>query len=636
MIAPQAGIECVYTYHDAARIPKYEVVRYSPKSFRQRQCDGHGGHTWNMDGVERVPFHLPHLLERKANGHTIFVVEGEKDVESLEALGFCATTNAGGAAWKYTTEFIGHFEGAKRIVFIPDCDEPGRKAALERAAQLSAVCDDVRIVELDAMRSDGFDVTDWIAAGGTATQLKALVESAARFKPANPQSLQNPQGGEPQWRSVFPYPHLAPEALHGLAGDFVRLLAPQSEADPAALLAHFLCMFGCAVGPEPMVLVESTKHPARLNALLVGETARGRKGTARDRVQYLYRMADPEWLSKGRVSGLASGEGLIKLVQDRDDGTQTEKRILVSEPEFARVLAAASRDGSILSSVIRDAWDSGELSNLTKEKPLRAQGAHISLVADITDDELRKKLSETEKTNGFLNRFLVFCTRRSRRLPHGGSLTDFDFATIVSQLSAALDAARSRRGRVCRTAAGDLWWEQWYNAVPDEIGLLAAVTARAEAQVLRLSLIYALLAPAPFIDVHHLRAAGAVWDYAHASARYVFGESLGDNKAERLLEEARAAYPEGLNGDEQDRATGGRGTARARDILVQYGLGRVEKMRGDGAKAKLVFFAVAPAEIAEIADLPPTHHHNGVQNPSNPLNPQALGPPQVELREALI
>jgi len=136
---------------------------------------------------------------------------------------------------------------------------------------------------------------------------------------------------------------------------------------------------------------------------------------------------------------------------------------------------------------------------------------------------------------------------------------------------------------------GDLWWEQWYNAVPDEIGLLAAVTARAEAQVLRLSLIYALLDHAPFIDVQHLRRLERSGTTRTASARYVFGESLGDNKAERLLEEARAAYPEGLNGDEQDRATGGRGTARARDILVQYGLGRVEKMRATVRKPNWYF-----------------------------------------------
>jgi putative DNA primase/helicase len=150
MTATQHGIENVYVYQDAAGKPVYEVVRLFPKSFRQRQCDGHGSHTWNMDGVERIPYHLPQLLERKAKGHTIFIVEGEKDVESLESLGFCATTNAGGAAWKYTPEFIQHFRGAKRIVVIPDCDEPGRKAAVERAALLTAVCEDVRIVELDA------------------------------------------------------------------------------------------------------------------------------------------------------------------------------------------------------------------------------------------------------------------------------------------------------------------------------------------------------------------------------------------------------------------------------------------------------------------------------------------------------
>lgn len=68
MMTAQPGISKLYVYHDAAGVPKYEVVRYEPKSFRQRQCDGHGGHTWNMEGVERLPYRLPQLLERKSKG----------------------------------------------------------------------------------------------------------------------------------------------------------------------------------------------------------------------------------------------------------------------------------------------------------------------------------------------------------------------------------------------------------------------------------------------------------------------------------------------------------------------------------------------------------------------------------------
>ena len=626
----QPGSQKIYVYQNAEGVPSYEVVRTEPKSFRQRQVDGHGGHSWNLHGVERVPYHLPQLLERKAKGHTVFTVEGEKDVESTEAIGFCTTTNAGGAAWKYTPEFIEHFRGAKRIAVVPDCDEPGRKAALERATLLSAVSGDVRIVDLAPERDDGFDVSDWIKDGGTAAELKALVESAPRFVPVvpvNPQAL-----GEPRWTTAFEYPTLGAAALHGLAGDFVRILAPHTEADPAAILVHTLCAFGCAVGPGPMVLVESSEHPARLNALIVGETARGRKGTAKDRVHYLFRQADDEWISRALISGLASGEGLINALKDRDEGEVVEKRVLVSEAEFARVIAAASRDGSILSAVIRDAWDSGRLQNLTRKEPLKAHGCHVSIVADITAEELRMKLSTNEIANGFLNRFLIVSAKRAQKLPHGGSLTDFDFAPIARRLHVALEAARPRR-RVTRTEAADRWWERWYHAVPDEGGLLGAVTARAEAQMLRLSLVYALLDGAEYIDIPHLVAAEAVWNYAHASAQYVFGESLGDPNAQKFLDEARDAYPEGLDGAAQDRATNGRRTAAIRDSLVKQGLIRVEEIPG-GGRPKVIAFAVpsTPADKADKAD----KLTYADLNPLYPLNPQGVEDTQAELSEALI
>jgi hypothetical protein len=215
MIEPQAGIACVYTYHDANGAPKYEVVRYIPKRFNQRQVDGHGGHTWSMDGVERVPFDLPRLLKGKAAGHSIFLTEGEKDAESLEGLGFCATTNAGGSPWQFTPEFIEHFRGAKRIVVLPDCDTPGRKAAVERAVLLSAVCADVRIVDLAPKRSDKFDVSDWLADGGTVEQLKALVESTPPFTSQGaPSSPADTEGGS--YLSVTRADHIKIERIEWL------------------------------------------------------------------------------------------------------------------------------------------------------------------------------------------------------------------------------------------------------------------------------------------------------------------------------------------------------------------------------------------------------------------------------------
>lgn len=414
--------------------------------------------------------------------------------------------------------------------------------------------------------------------------------------------------GKPDWGEAYPWPALSADALYGLAGDFVRVVAPHSESDLSALLAQFLGVFGCAVGSGPHVLVESTKHTARLDLLLVGATAGGRKGTASDRVQHLFRIADEEWLEAAYVSGLASGEGLIARVRERDDGEPVEKRVLVVEPEFSRILAVASRDGSILSAVVRDAWDTGRLQHQTRKDAIIARDCHIGIIGHITAEELRAKLSTTEVANGFLNRFIVIGTKRRQRLPNGGTLSDAALRPIAQRLRDALDFGREVE-RMERTAAADELWTQFYLGVPEPDGLLGAATARAEAQALRLSIIFALLERSRWIDAEHLRAALAFWDYAYASAQHVFGATLGDDVADRLLDEIRAVYPGGLDRDAQrdvfSRHVPAARLKTARESLIRRQLVRVETVETEGRSREVAYALTHCAVSAESAVSPP-------------------------------
>lgn len=167
-----------YEYCDESGGVLYVVERHEPKRFVQKVPDGRGGWRYKLDGVRRVPYRLPELLEAIARGETIFVVEGEKDAETLVALGLCATTSAQGAAWRWPEAWSTYFEGATRVVVIPDCDEPGRNAALQRAALIATVCGGVRLLDLAPERSDGYDVSDWLAEGHATDELPALAESA--------------------------------------------------------------------------------------------------------------------------------------------------------------------------------------------------------------------------------------------------------------------------------------------------------------------------------------------------------------------------------------------------------------------------------------------------------------------------
>ena len=142
-----------------------------PKSFRQRKPDGKGGWTNKLDGVRQVPYRLPQLLQAVAEKQAVFIVEGEKDGNNLVKLGFVATCNAGGAG-KWPTELVPPFKGAN-IIIIPDNDKSGRNHCRVVGEALKDVAASIHVLELPDLPEKG-DVSDWIAAGGTADQLRAL------------------------------------------------------------------------------------------------------------------------------------------------------------------------------------------------------------------------------------------------------------------------------------------------------------------------------------------------------------------------------------------------------------------------------------------------------------------------------
>lgn len=98
----------------------FEVVRFEPKSFRQRRPDGCGGHIWNLDGVRPVLHRLPELIRAVASGCVVFVVKGEKDADNLSAIGITETTNPMGAG-KWRDDF-GEFLRRADVVVLPDND----------------------------------------------------------------------------------------------------------------------------------------------------------------------------------------------------------------------------------------------------------------------------------------------------------------------------------------------------------------------------------------------------------------------------------------------------------------------------------------------------------------------------------
>ncbi len=597
----QRRIVDTYDYCDENGLVLFQVVRFDPKGFRQRRPDGNNSWIWNLEGIRRVLYRLPKIMPAE----TVYIVEGEKDTDRLWSLGIPATTSPQGAGNWYD-EYSESLRD-KHVVILPDNDEVGKQHAQKVARSLLAVTTTVKIVCLPDLPPKG-DVSDWLDQGHTKEELAEIITAAPILTPEEAYTDQtHHKESEHHSESVAgQWPILAEEALHGLAGDIVRSTAPYTEADSVAVLLNIVVAFGNCINATAHAKVQHDNHPARLFVVQVGDSSKGRKGTGWSTPRHLLSHCDHDW-SKDRVkSGLSSGEGLIynvrdpvwkkepikekgRIVDSQDvcvDEGESDKRLLIVEPEFASVLTVANREGNTLSEIIRQAWDNGNLSPLTKSNPIKAINAHISLIGHITKQELLARLDDTSKANGFANRFLWALVKRSKELPEGEAAPDNVLSPLAERLREVITFSRTVSEVKRDDEARALWAEVYHALSEGKPGLLGAVLSRAEAQVLRLSVIYALLDKSPVVRVEHLRAALAVWEYCEQSAIIIFGQRLGDPTADRILEAIRNASSAGMSDKDIYELFGKHKSANERtrsvSLLLSLGLIKAEKHETGG------------------------------------------------------
>jgi hypothetical protein len=409
------------------------------------------------------------------------------------------------------------------------------------------------------------------------------------------EATSGPEQEEPQ---EHPFPIMDEAAYRGIFGEIVETIEPHTEADPVAILLSALAAFGSAYGRRGYVEISGTRHHGNLFVGIVGDTARARKGTSWSPVKNIFGTAEPEWTQNRIVGGLSSGEGLINVVRDEVEGEDKDgdtivvdkgvldKRLLVAESELSQGLKVLRREGNTLSPILRNAWDGGDLATLTRNSPLRATEPHISILGHITSTELLKHLVESEAANGFGNRFLWACVKRSKKLPFGGELSSVDMSPIIRGLRSTLD---HRAGRMSfAQSARDTWVEMYASLTEDRPGMFGMITARAEAQTLRLAILYALAAGSNEIGVEHLASAYAVWGYCEDSALYLFGDQLGDADADKLLDALRGS-PEGMSRtqirDLFQRNKKPEELQRILDLLESFGKAYVKKEKAAGMGA---------------------------------------------------
>lgn len=356
---------------------------------------------------------------------------------------------------------------------------------------------------------------------------------------------------------TVPWPTLNNAALHGTAGTIVKLVAPHTEADPAAILVQLLAVFGATIGPKPHIVVGNKQHRAVIDPLIVGRTNKGAKGTSLDVVGAVVDV-ELEWFGEFTVSGLSSAEGLIELVRDASgekdspdyDPGVDDKRLLVKETEYRSVLSRCRREGNTLGMTLRQTFDGDDLRTLTRKRnKLTATLPHIVIIGHITPREFCQAVEDSDLSGGSINRLLITLSHRSRLHTRFGNIPD-EALTAAGGLFKDAYKKSVNRGRLQFSAE---FWERW-DAIYPELNRdrpddwASESTARGVTYVLRLSMLYALIDGAEEIDVDHLEAAESLWSYCEHSARWLFSSHEREQQRETANELANFIRDGGPDG----------------------------------------------------------------------------------------
>ena len=467
-----------------------------------------------------------------------------------------------------------------------------------------------RLFRRSGLMRDKWDEKHGAVTYGELTIGKAFTTRTERYEPGQTNSgrANSYNSSNSYKQSERAKPEVSPDVFQGLAGEIVKAIEPYTESDPVATLANVLTMFGNVLGHNPWFGVERTRHYLNLFFVEVGETSKGRKGTSLSTPRSMMADIDDVWAATRVTGGLSSGEGLIYQIRDerfeskafREDGEITyktirvdegapDKRLMLVEEELSQGLKTMSREGNTLSAIIRQAWDSGNLHPLTKNSPIRATDAHISIIGHITREELLRYLTETEQANGFANRFVWLMVYRSKKISNPKGVPNEILNPLTGKLGERIDAAR-KVGEMVRTEKAEETWSGVYPELTEgKPGLIGAVLARGEPQVMRLACVYALMDGKAMVDVPHLNAALALWDYSEQSAMTIFGDLIGDPnvdaaqeglkaKGTLTLTELHALFGRNVSATEVDRVVA---------VLLKRGLISVETVTDDRGRKSI-------------------------------------------------
>ena len=526
-------IEAIYHYEG------FEVVRTKPKGFYQRRPDGKGGYINNLKGVVPSLYHQSELTQVISAGETIFIVEGEKDVDQLRNKGFSATCNPMGAG-KWRENYSDALQGAD-LVIIPDNDQTGHDHSAQVARSCCGKAARIRILELPG---DSKDVSDWLIKGGVPDQLKQLASQCSDYEPPNQEeSLSD--------ISLVAPAELPETAWQGLFKDYRDLVGETTEASDAFHYATFCQVLGCTLGRRIYVYHATRLYP-NFFICLVGRSGLTRKDTcwvrAGDILDRLHTYeSDSEETPPFRIiKGIRSYEGLL------DELAGERKVRLIQIGELLSLLAKAKQEslGNIVPQ-LAELYDCPSLVNPpVHQKITHCQEPFVSIMAGTTQAWLQRALTERDIYGGFANRWLYFVGLPKEPKPNPPKVDKEGRDAVIETINTIrMLADNLQDGEITISEeAGTLfstYYKNFYRRCQQE-GLVPTLIQRVQDYVWKLALLYAAMDLSETILRSHLEPAIAVADYLEASVAEVFA-SFGESKG-RQVETRVLLYLQGAGG----------------------------------------------------------------------------------------
>ena len=519
---PSPFIEAYYIYHDPSGSPLYRICRGPSKRFWVERYTGGDKWALGLGKVKPVLYRLPEVLSSKGR---VFLVEGEKDVETLRSRGLTATTNPFGAG-KWDPSFSKSLRGLP-VVLLPDNDPPGLDHMEDVARSLHGLSKSLKLIPLPGLVPKG-DVTDWFEMGRTREELLGLVESCPEWEPEKPTVPLDRPGPSPSIEIAAPIPSppriedLPPfpsGAWVGLLDDYRYLVGPSTEAPDSFHYAILVASLGACLGRSFFLRIP---HPLYMNFyfLLVGQTGETRKSTALQYGQSIWRSLNENI----RLSATpASAEGVYQILSE-EEGT----RLILDIDELRILLANAQRPGTLnLLAQLNTLYEPREETTIPSRKPIHVKAPFLTIIAATTPEWLDRGLEREVLFGGFLNRFIVLSGEPKPPNPDPRPPKDEPWSEFIQRIQYWKDSLPSSPIEITRSLEAKERYKDWY--IPWKEGrtqvqeTILPLTARMDSHVYKLAAFYSLLRGRTELSSDDIERAILVVEHSRECTTRIFG-----------------------------------------------------------------------------------------------------------------